>query len=681
MATINANICIRRDTAANWTSNNPTLLVGEMCYETDTGKFKVGTGTVWTSTSYGASGTSTITAPGLGAITRTVSDKLAELVSVKDFGAVGDGTTDDRAAIQAALDAVSAGGGTLYFPSGVYAMSSNVSNTQLGRTIARDLRITGENATIKCTSATHLVNMMVLNCSTGFSVEMDGIEWDGNNKVLNLVRFEQSTAQGVGSISLNGCAFRRSFGIVGGVGGNISNFALNTTGGFKKISITNCQFTDHSRALSVTTGGTQSCVINNSGAFFPEVTNVTGCLFSNITNPETAANGFNQDTDALVIFGGLTTGTTYIASSSTVTNNTFVNCKGRSVKVQADESLIANNVIKFSITPITGNAGGFIGMQGSSCIVRDNIFHYDLTSAGLNPFSTTGTAGATGGTVIGHSYDPLNNRPKNVVVTGNVVFNNVPKATGILNVVVNLFESSTPNLNMPGFCLVKDNQMCGGAVKTFVIAGLRTNATSPLYLTVADNAATEMTQSLMESAVSNFASNFVSCTNNINHNSTAVRHIVNASSPTTILDTNCNAFGNVNIGLALSKERTIAASFIPRSGIMAGLEENSGQFSIQSVTLANNADHTFPKRTFFGTSGLRFISATSFGGECNCLFSQSGGNLTSIFNQGAAAIATPSLPAGSTPSKINIGQEAGTFNIHIRNTLGDTRTFTLFSWG
>lgn len=52
MATINANICIRRDTAANWTTNNPTLLVGEMCHETDTGKFKVGTGAAWTSTSY-----------------------------------------------------------------------------------------------------------------------------------------------------------------------------------------------------------------------------------------------------------------------------------------------------------------------------------------------------------------------------------------------------------------------------------------------------------------------------------------------------------------------------------------------------------------------------------------------------------------------------------------------------
>lgn len=43
----------RRDTAANWTFNNPTLLAGELGYETDTGKWKIGTGsTAWTSLSY-----------------------------------------------------------------------------------------------------------------------------------------------------------------------------------------------------------------------------------------------------------------------------------------------------------------------------------------------------------------------------------------------------------------------------------------------------------------------------------------------------------------------------------------------------------------------------------------------------------------------------------------------------
>ena len=46
-------IQIRRDTAANWTSTNPTLSQGEQGYEIDTSKFKIGDGTTaWTSLSY-----------------------------------------------------------------------------------------------------------------------------------------------------------------------------------------------------------------------------------------------------------------------------------------------------------------------------------------------------------------------------------------------------------------------------------------------------------------------------------------------------------------------------------------------------------------------------------------------------------------------------------------------------
>ncbi len=59
---------------------------------------------------------------GTGAVQRTVESKLQDVVSVKDFGAVGDGVTDDTAAIQAAIDS----GKAAYVPKGTYKISATL---------------------------------------------------------------------------------------------------------------------------------------------------------------------------------------------------------------------------------------------------------------------------------------------------------------------------------------------------------------------------------------------------------------------------------------------------------------------------------------------------------------------------------------------------------------------------
>lgn len=60
------------------------------------------------------------TASGMGAETRTSSDKFSDLVSVKDFGAVGDGLTDDTLALQQALAAHKG----VFVPSGTYLITA-----------------------------------------------------------------------------------------------------------------------------------------------------------------------------------------------------------------------------------------------------------------------------------------------------------------------------------------------------------------------------------------------------------------------------------------------------------------------------------------------------------------------------------------------------------------------------
>lgn len=64
---------------------------------------------------------------GVGAIQRSVQDKLREQVSVKDFGAKGDGIANDANAIRKAIEhIISIGGGTVIFPAGIYKCTERI---------------------------------------------------------------------------------------------------------------------------------------------------------------------------------------------------------------------------------------------------------------------------------------------------------------------------------------------------------------------------------------------------------------------------------------------------------------------------------------------------------------------------------------------------------------------------
>jgi hypothetical protein len=74
------------------------------------------------------------TQAGAGAAASTVEAKLGETLSILDFGATGDGVTDDSTAIQSALDALQKGD-TLLFPDGLYLLGTGLTLSVSGVTL------------------------------------------------------------------------------------------------------------------------------------------------------------------------------------------------------------------------------------------------------------------------------------------------------------------------------------------------------------------------------------------------------------------------------------------------------------------------------------------------------------------------------------------------------------------
>lgn len=79
----------------------------------------------------------------VGSVVRNLGDKLRECVSVKDFGAVGDGVTDDTEAIQAAINYCQDNIKALYFPSNNVSQVYRITSTLV---VSKPLVIIGEGS-------------------------------------------------------------------------------------------------------------------------------------------------------------------------------------------------------------------------------------------------------------------------------------------------------------------------------------------------------------------------------------------------------------------------------------------------------------------------------------------------------------------------------------------------------
>ena len=155
---------------------------------------------------------------GTGAVARTVESKLRDVVSVKDFGAVGNGVADDTAAIQAAIAAVKAAtmsgnsgiygvagvfsgsAPVLYFPAGVYKITDYLTADTVSSTNYQSFK--GDNAIIVPSAGVTVFG------GIGFNADFEGLTIRGGANAISIKTANADTAL----ININRCEFQDQTG-------------------------------------------------------------------------------------------------------------------------------------------------------------------------------------------------------------------------------------------------------------------------------------------------------------------------------------------------------------------------------------------------------------------------------------------------------------------------------------
>jgi parallel beta-helix repeat protein len=350
-----------------------------------------------------------------GAVDRVLTSRLQDFVSVKDFGAVGNGVANDTAAIQAAF---SSGATNIWVPQGTYRVSGVPVNIPSNVRIKCDGKIIVTDA---IPAASYLGAFVI---SARSSVEWDGglIDFSGfpayDNNIFFVTNSTDVTIKNVRIIDANNDRF--PLGPVRGLTNNrlfLKDIVMTNVGGigYNALNNTNSVFD----GLHITTTTNQKSAIDTSGGGYNRYANCTVISPSNTT---TSAFSFNDPksvcTGNVTVGGafGITVGhAPYPADHSAVTGNVINAPASIGINIQASKyATITGNTVNDTITGIT------VTTLGSFNVVTGNTVFDCSYGVRINTYCV-----ATGNIVVGASiggYQPSADNARNLHV-GNGAFN------------------------------------------------------------------------------------------------------------------------------------------------------------------------------------------------------------------------------------------------------------------